>query len=176
MIIYLDTNVILARYAPQEIHHQQAKKLLSKIEAGKLSALTSVLSLVEVACTTGRAYEKFNHELEPLDREAVAGTFLRRVLQIRKLRFIPMGGEISLKSTPEDRVEIPVLFALAVEIGSKTGVKTLDAIHLASAAIAGRLYGQKIDCFVTLDEDILKRQEDITPIIESRIASLSEEF
>ena len=68
------------------------------------------------------------------------------------------------------------LFALALEIGSKTGVKTLDAIHLASAALAGRLYGQKIDCFVTLDEDILKRQEAINPLIESRVTSLNEEF
>jgi hypothetical protein len=35
---------------------------------------------------------------------------------------------------------------LALEIGSKTGAKTLNAIHLASAAIAGCLYGRKIDC------------------------------
>ncbi|MGO8805544.1 MAG: type II toxin-antitoxin system VapC family toxin [Candidatus Bathyarchaeia archaeon] len=176
MIVYLDTNVLLARYAPEEIHHEQAKRLLSKIETGKLSAVTSVLSLVEVVCTTSRAYEKFNNTAEALGREAVAGAFLRRFLKIRKLRFIPIGGEISLKSTDEDRVEIPAIFALALEIGSKTGVKTLDAIHLASAAISGRLYGQKIDCFVTLDEDILKRREAINPLIESRITSLNEEF
>jgi predicted nucleic acid-binding protein len=176
MIVYLDTNVILARYAPEEIHHEQAKKLLRKIETGNLSAVTSVLSLVEVVCTTSRAYEKFNHTTETLEREAVAGAFLQRFLKIKKLSFIPMGGEISVKGTDEDRVEIPAIFALALEIGSKTGVKTLDAIHLASAAIAGRLYGQKIDCFVTLDEDILKRQEAINPLIESRVTSLNEEF
>jgi predicted nucleic acid-binding protein len=71
---------------------------------------------------------------------------------------------------------LPALFALALEIGSKTGVKTLDTLHLASAAIASRIYGQKIDYFVTLDEDILKRREAICSLIESRVVSYLKSF
>jgi predicted nucleic acid-binding protein len=173
MIVYLDTNIILARYSPDELYYGEAKELLKKIENGELSAVTSILTLVEVVCTTSRAYEKFNHKSKELGREAVAGAFLKRVLSIKKLEFIPIGGEVSVKAG-ERQVELPALFALALEIGSKTGVKTLDTLHLASAAVAGRIYGQKIDYFVTLDEDILKRQESISRLIDSQVVSLAE--
>jgi predicted nucleic acid-binding protein len=175
MLLYLDTNIILARYAPDELHHDEAKELLSKIESGRLSAVTSVLTLVEVVCTTSRAYERYDHKGEALGREEVAGAFLRRVLKIKSLEFIPMGGEVSV-NVEEGHVELPALFALALEIGSKTGVKTLDTLHLASAAIAARIYGQKIDYFVTLDADILKRRDAISSLIESRVVSLSEKL
>jgi predicted nucleic acid-binding protein len=125
----------------------EAKELLNKIENGNFSAVTSVLTLVEVACTTSRAYERYNHKL----------------------------GEVSINADKR-HVELPALFALALEIGSKTGVKTLDTLHLASAANAARIYGQKIDYFVTLDDDILKRQETINNLIESRVVSLSEKL
>jgi len=99
--------------------------------------------------------------------------FLKNVLKINNLRFIPIGGDVKV-DVDTGRVEIPALFALALEIGSKTGVKTLDTLHLASAAIATRIYNKKIDCFITLDEDILRRREIIDPLIESRVTSLSE--
>lgn len=175
MLLYLDTNIILARYAPDEVHHEEAKELLNKIESGNLSAVTSVLTLVEVVCTTSRAYKRYNRKVGALGQEEVAGAFLRRILKIKKLGFIPMGGEVSV-NVEEGQVELPALFVLALEIGSKTGVKTLDTLHLASAAIASRIYGQKIDYFVTLDEDILKRRNAICSLIESRVVSLSEKF
>jgi predicted nucleic acid-binding protein len=175
MLIYLDTNVVLARYAPDEPQHDDAKILLNKIETGKLSAVTSVLTLIEVVCATSRAYERFDDEVGGLGREEVAGAFLRRVVSINKLRFIPMGGEVSV-NVMERRVKLPALFVLALDIGSKTGVKTLDALHLASASVAARIYGYKIDCFVTIDEDILKRREDISSLIESRIVSPAEQL
>jgi predicted nucleic acid-binding protein len=175
MLVYLDTNVILARFAPDEPNQQEAKKLLYEIETGHLSAVTSVLTLVEVACTTSRAYERYSDKGKSLGREAIAGAFLRRVLKISKLRFIPVGGDVTIDAN-KGSVEIPALFALALEIGSKTGVKTLDTLHLASAAIAVRIYGEKIGSFITLDEDILKRRETIAQLIESQIVSLSEYF
>ncbi len=175
MLLYLDTNVILARYAPNEPQHGNAKKLLNKIENGKLSAVTSVLTLVEVVCATGRAYERFGDKTETLGREEVAGAFLRRVLSIRKLDFIPMGGEASF-NVNDRRVKLPALFALALEIGSKTGLKTLDTLHLASASIASRIYGTKIDYFVTLDEDMLNRTKIISSLIESKVVSPIHQF
>jgi predicted nucleic acid-binding protein len=175
MRLYLDTNVILARYVPNEPQHEESKKLLNKIEKGKVSAVTSVLTLVEIVCATSRAYERFGDKVEALGREEVAGAFLRRVLNIKKLDFIPMGGEASF-NVNDRSVQLPALFALALEIGSKTGLKTLDTLHLASASIASRIYESKIDYFVTLDEDMLKRRKDISSIIESRVVSPSHQF
>jgi len=87
--------------------------------------------------------------------------------------FIPMGGEVSI-NVEEQRVKLPALFAVALEIGSKTGVKTLDNIHLASASIAFRIYGRKIEYFITLDEDILKHKEEIQDLIEAKVANPAE--
>lgn len=173
MLLYLDTNIILARYAPDEPQHNQAKILLQKIESGKVTAVTSVLTLVEIVCTTSRAFEKFNTEKGKLQREQVAGAFLKRILKINKLAFIPLGGEVSVTASKR-QVDIPALFALALEIGSKTGVKTLDTLHLASASIAAKIYGHKIDYLVTLDEDILKRSEEISSLIDCRVVSPTE--
>ena len=170
LLIYLDTNVILARYAPGEPQHGEAKGLVSKIEAGKLSAVTSVLTLIEVACATSRAYERFDEKVRGLGREEVAGAFLRRVVGIAELGFIPLGGEVSV-DVADRRVEFPALFVLALEIGAKAGVKTLDALHLASASVASRIYGHKVDCFVTLDEDILRRREALGSLIETRVVA-----
>jgi predicted nucleic acid-binding protein len=175
MLVYLDTNIILSRFAPDEPHHEEAKELLAKIESGRLSAVTSVLTLVEIICTTSRAYERYNHKERELGREEVAGAFLRRVLKIKKLGFIPIGGEVSV-NIDERHVDLPALFALALELGSKTGVKTLDTLHLASASIASRIYDQKIDYFITLDEDILKKAENIHSLIECKVISLSGKF
>jgi predicted nucleic acid-binding protein len=173
MLLYLDTNIILARYAPDEPQHDEAKDLLSKIEEGELSAVTSILTLVEVVCAASRAYERFADKVGSLGREEVTGAFLRRVVHIRNLGFVPMGGEV-LVNVMKRRVKLPALFVMALEMGSKTGVKTLDTLHLASASIASRIYGHKIDCFVTLDEDILKRREDISGLIESRVLTPAE--
>lgn len=172
-LLYLDTNIILARYAPDEPQHEEAKSLLTKIEEGKLASVTSILTLIEVVSTTSRAYNRFKGKPETMKREEVAGAFLRRVTNIQNLDFIPTGGEVSI-DIEEQRVKLPALFAVALEIGSKTGVKTLDNIHLASAHIASRIYGQKIDYFITLDEDLLKHKEEIKNLIEVKIATPSE--
>lgn len=173
MLLYLDTNVILARYAPDEPQHDEAKNLLVKIEEGKLAAVTSILTLIEVVSTTSRAYERFKDKAESMKREEVAGAFLRRVIYIRNLDFIPTGGEVSI-NVEEHRVKLPALFAVALEMGSKTEVKTLDNIHLAAASIASRIYGQKIECFITLDEDLLKHREEVKDLIEVKVATPAE--
>lgn len=169
-LLYLDTNIILARYAPEEPRHRNAKNLMSKIEGGEFTAVTSVLTLVEVVSTTSRAYDRFTAKAESLGREEIAGAFLRRIMSISNLGFIPFGGEVSINF---DRriIKLPAVLAIAFDIGSKTGVKTLDNIHLAAATIASRIYGHKIDYFITLDEDILKRHEEIGKLTEIKIAA-----
>ena len=56
---------------------------MNKIETGKIAAVTSVLTLVEVVCTTSRAYQRFNDEADALGREEVAGAFLRESVHLK---------------------------------------------------------------------------------------------
>ena len=162
--------MILTRYAPDEPQHSEAKELLNKVENGGIEAATSVLTLVEVLSTVSRAYGRFRGESISMKREDVVGAFLRRIADIRHLYFIPFGGEVSV-SFEEKNVELPAILAVAIEIGAGTGVKTLDNIHLAAALITSRIYGQGIDYFVTLDEDILKHKEQIMGLAELKVAT-----
>jgi len=151
--------VILARFAPEEPSHREAKELYQKIEDGKLGAVTSSLTLIEVVSTTGRAHDR-HRTAEDMSREDVAGAYLKRVVATPNLSIMPTGGEITLdiEGSP---VKVPALYAVAIEVAAKTGVKTLDSIHIASASIASRIYGDRIDYLVTLDKDILKRRSEI---------------
>ncbi|MCX6642223.1 MAG: PIN domain-containing protein [Candidatus Bathyarchaeota archaeon] len=173
MILYLDTNILLARYSKGEQGHSAAKKLIKSIEAGNAKAVTSILTLIEIVSATSRAYDRYSERDPPMKRGEIAGAFLKRITEINNLRFIPIGGDVSI-NIGEKTLEIPALFAFALETGSKTGLKTLDNIHLASASIASRIYGEKIDHFVTLDEDILKHREEIVAAIGVMVAAPNE--
>ena len=170
MILYLDTNVFLARYATHESHHEEAKTLLQRIEKGEMKAVTSTLTLIEVACTTSRAYDRLTGTTSPLNREEIMAAFLKRLVNTKNLDFIPLGGEVSTNIGEQD-VKIPAVYAVALEVASKTALKTLDTLHIASAMIASRLYGYNINLFVTLDEGILKRYEEVMHISEMKVIS-----
>ncbi len=172
-LIYLDTNVILTRYAPEEPQHQAAKKILRNVEAGNLSAVTSVLTIVEVASVISRAYKRFAKTGKIMKREDITGAFLHRIMSIRNLHFISAGGDISIK-IEESHVKLPALFAVAFEIALKLSLKTLDNLHLAAALISQRIYRQKIDYFTTLDKDILKRREKLKSLIGASVCAPTE--
>ena len=157
---------------PDESGHLESKNLMVKIEEGDHMAITSVITLLEVVSTVSRAYTRFSGE-KVYNREQVSGAFLKRVLNIRNLSFIPAGGEVSTAMQGQ-RIMLPVLFNIALEIGAQSVVKTLDNLHLASASIASRVYGKNIDYFVTLDKDILDHMEDILRIISVRTARPSD--
>ncbi|MDP2900004.1 MAG: type II toxin-antitoxin system VapC family toxin [Candidatus Bathyarchaeota archaeon] len=159
MIVYIDTNILLARYSPREPYHDDAKRLLEAVEGGAVEGVTSILTLVEVVSSVSRAYNR-SKKRGAMGRDEAAGAFLRRVATTRNLSFIPLGGEIAM-SVDGVTIDMPALLAVALELGAKTGVKTLDNLHVASATVASRIFGQKIDYFVTLDGDILKHKNEI---------------
>jgi len=168
MILYLDTNILLARYSPREPGYTDSKKILDAVERGDAEAVTSIITLVEVTSSVSRSYNRLRKD-PALKREEVAGAFLKRIVSIKNLSFIPLGGEISL-NIEERTIEIPALLAVALELAPKTGVKTLDNLHIASAVVATRIYGQKMDYFVTLDEDLLRHGEEIASELGATVA------
>ena len=172
-LLYIDTNIILARYAPDEPQHDEAKRILRKVEEGRAEAVTSILALVEVVSATSRAYDRFRGKSTSMKREEVTGAFLKRALNIQNLAFVPFGGEVSI-DIDEKSIKLPALLTVALDLGSKTGIKTLDNIHLAAASIASRIYGHKIDYFVTLDEDILKHHERIFELADIKVTAPAE--
>ncbi len=172
MILYLDTNVILARWAPGEAHHRDAKRILLAVEDGEAEAMTSTLTLLEVVSTTSRAYDRFKGA-GPIGREEISGAYLRRILGTRNLGLVPFGGDISLAVDGRE-VKVPALLALALEVAAKTGVNTLDSLHVASVSAASRIFGRRVDYLVTLDEDMLSRHAEIEGLTGVRVAAPAE--
>jgi len=173
MILYLDTNVILARWAPLEPHHSDTKRILQAVEEGKAEAVTSTLTLLEVVSTTSRAFDRFKEGERPMSREEISGAILKRVVNTRNLSLVPFGGDITV-NIDDMEVKVPALLAVALEAAMKTGVKTLDSIHVASVYTASRIYGRRVEYLVTLDEDILKRRKEIETLTGVKVAAPSE--
>ena len=153
---YLDTNVFLARYAPDEKEHESSKRLIQATEEGKLRAVTSTLTLVEIASSVRRAPVKFDGK----DSSDAAGSFVRRALSLRNLEYVPLGGEMSLDGRGTG-TRVPLLFSVALKAVKTLPLRTLDLLHIASAYVAMRILGDDLTYFTTLDEGILDQGKPV---------------
>ena len=50
---------------------------------------------------------------------------------------------------------------LAINTGSKTGLKTLDNLHISIASLIYNIIGEKIDYFITGDVGILQKSKEL---------------
>jgi len=154
---YLDTNIFLARYSPGEKEHESSRTLVDATENGKLRALTSTLTLVEIASVVRRSPGKFPEKTGPAE---AAGAFVRRALSLRNLTLLPLGGDMTI-GTGGSQVKIPLLFSSALKAAKTIPVRTLDLLHLASAYMAARVFGENLDFFTTLDDGILGYRREV---------------
>ncbi len=167
---YLDTNVFLARYAPSEKEHDSSTRLLNAVEDGGIRAITSPLTLVEIASVVRRSHEKFAEKMSPAD---AAGAFVRRALSLKNLSFVPIGGEMTLKGSMPP-VRVPMLYTAAFRAVRSLPLKALDLLHIASAYVAVRLFGEELDYFTTLDEGIVDQAKQVREFLGSPAVTPSE--
>ncbi len=167
--LYLDTSVILARYAPTDEFHRSSKTIIGCVEDGSYTAATSVFTLVEVSSVISRSWEKFR-AVRKLSKDEVVAGYLGRIASIKNLAFIPAGGEGVLKVGGVE-VLIPLLFEIALDISMETSARTLDNIHLASAIMCADVFKRKVDFFITGDKDLLKKRAAIKDVVKASIVS-----
>ncbi len=167
---YLDTNIFLARYSPGEKEHESSQRLLDATETGRLRAITSTLTLVEIASVVRRAPGKFPRKTSPAE---AAGAFVRRAMSVRNLTYVPFGGEMTL-GQGGFQVKIPLLFSAALKAVKTVPARTLDLLHLASAYVASRVFGEDLDFFTTLDEGIMGFQREVRNFLGCPVVTPSE--
>lgn len=126
-------------------------------ENGKLRAFTATLTLVEIASVVRRSPGKFPEKTSPAE---AAGAFVRRALSLRNLTLLPLGGDMTI-GTGGFQVKIPLLFSAALKAAKTIPVRTLDLLHLASAYMASRVFGEDLDFFTTLDDGILAYRREV---------------
>ena len=138
--------------------YKNSTKIVTAVEAGQLNAVTSTLTLIEIASAVKRASRKFARATDSED-QTIPGSFIRRTLRLKNLQYIGLGSEISLNQ--ESRVRIPSVYAAALKAVRTLPLRTLDLLHVASAYTAVRLLGNQLDYFTTLDEEILDFRREI---------------
>lgn len=120
--VYLDTNILIYLMEGNAIFAPQMEEIADGILAGDFACVTSELSLCEVLVLPMR----------------IGNT----ILENKYREFIEQSGAIDLVPTTRET------YILAGRCRANLGLKTADAIHVASAVLAGA------DVFLTNDRPI----------------------
>ncbi len=154
----MDTNVILARFAPKDPLYSAAKSYFS---TDRENRIISPVSLLEMNAVLSREDVGFDVP-EFLAREpghrrtrAISESFIR----LLNLRLESLGLTVRLR-VGEATVSMPIEYAEALKNAAELGLKALDLLHLSYAGLINALR-VRINNFVTSDREILERSVSI---------------
>jgi len=155
---YIDTNVIIARYAPKDPLNKDAQAFISSTKTRKLISPISVVELMAVLSRLETELDVPTElESEPWGRRirAVAEFFIRDC-RLSIVSF-PINAKTKIAGTA---VTIPLEYQSSIRQAHALKLKTLDLLHLKCAEKIKKL-GIELNLFVTGDEDVLSRAEVI---------------
>ena len=149
-VIYLDTNIIISAFKPNDPLYKDANKLFRKnhtyiISPVTLMELYSVLSRIKPYIKLKEAFKNVN-----LD------TIISYIITSLKLQLITKTHIMKLQ-TPNQKGKIPLEYYISIKLAEKLRLKTLDLLHIAYAYILR----EEIDYFTTGDKDIIQEREKI---------------
>jgi len=155
---YVDTNVVLAKYFPEDMIHRRALRFL---EQSAMRKIISPISLVELAAVLSRIDPALSAP-EELLRE----TPRRRVRAL--LEFLIKDTNLHVASVPaKAKLRVggtsfaaPIEYYTCIRLAHALKLKTLDLLHVAYADNL-RKCGYDIKTFVTFDQDIIGKAHEI---------------
>ena len=148
VVVYVDTNVIIARYKPNDPLYSIANEFFQK----NYDFVISPITLVELYSVLSRVrpFLKFERGLE----NANIDTLIAFILYDSKLKIVARSF-ISRLQILGKRLRVPLEYHLAIKFAEKLQLKTLDMLHIAYAY----MLRNRLDYIVTGDDDILKARE-----------------
>jgi predicted nucleic acid-binding protein len=155
---YVDTNVILAKYFPEDRLHSKATAFL---ELNRKRKFVSPVSIVELAAVVSRLQRDIRapRELQqepPRRRVRAIVEFLIRDCALT-VAAVPARAKIKFAGTI---LSVPLEYHSSIRLAHALELKTLDLIHLAYADNL-RKWGHEVAAFVTGDSDILNKSDKI---------------
>jgi predicted nucleic acid-binding protein len=155
---YVDTNVILANYFPEDKVHGMASAFF---ELSRKRKIISPVSAVELFAVVSRLQTNIQAPMEiveesPRRRVRALVEFLIRDCKLF-VASVPAQAKIRIAGT---MVSVPVEYESCIRLAHVLKLKTLDLIHLAYADNL-RKWGHDVDVFVTFDGDILRGSTNI---------------
>jgi len=153
--IYLDTNVIIARYKPQDPLFSVSNDLFERKD---LVFTVSPLTLVELHSVISRLKSQliFSNEIKDVDSRTLVSFIIRDC----NLQFLARNFLFSYK-VEKSRARIPLEYYLSIIFADKIQLRTLDLIHIAYAYMIKDF----IDVFTTGDEEILEKSNVIERLL-----------
>ncbi|HZY93742.1 MAG TPA: PIN domain-containing protein [Candidatus Bathyarchaeia archaeon] len=155
----MDTNVLLAAYAPKDPMNREARNFLDKNRALKVA---SPLTFVELSAILGRANPSldiptsYTHEYSLRQRIRASVEYMFHDADVRLASHVG----ISTLRFQQRTISLPMEYSSAAKIAHALGLKTLDLLHLAYAHLISKLQ-LHIDSFITGDGDILSKASQI---------------
>jgi len=158
MMEYVDTNVILAKYFPEDKLHQMAVGYLEQSAIRKLISPISLVELMAVLSRVDPALRAPDELLRETPRRRVRALleFLIRDSHL-KVASVPARAKLRAGGIP---FSAPIEYLTCIRLAHALKLKTLDLLHIAYASNL-RKWGYDIKTFVTLDQDIIGRAQEI---------------
>jgi len=157
--LYLDTNVIIARYKPWDPLYEVSNKLLSN---ESFEFFISPVTLFELYAVISRL--RPNLVLPQEAKYASVNTIVRFVVEDCNLKLI---SKTYLVTTyfMDQRVRIPFEYSMSTILAEKLRLRALDLLHIAYAS----MLKDKVQIFVTGDDEILEKRDVIKKFTEFEI-------
>lgn len=166
--LYLDTSVLLARWAPLDVHHSSSLSLYKALSAGKIIGYLSDFSLAEIASVVERQQAKFQATLPPNTQLALE--FVKKIRLTPNLVLVCTSAESKIVIA-QQTTSLSTVYWKSIDVAITTKLKTLDNIHLAITSSLFTLIGRKMDYFVTADHEILKKGLQIGHVYGFQVVS-----
>jgi predicted nucleic acid-binding protein len=165
MIIYVDTNILIAAANNKDPFHSEAVKIFQQTD---LEFITGIITILEFQTVIGSLWRSKSLQTNP--------TIAKHLKKLSEYHQIKAITEYFLSIYPIEVVAIPAIekykiksqeyeinntMALALKISPRIPLKTLDIIQIASALKIKMLSSKKIDFFLTNDMTITKNTNNI---------------
>ena len=169
---YMDTNVFISQLKPDDLYYSEARIIAEKLYKDEIQAKTSVLTLVETASVVSRLYQATKGKNGSSKEWKVFIIKALRRLAALNTTFINIAGDspIAIKNI---QAKLPSIFNEAMVLSLQTPLRTLDLMHLAAAKHEKQM-NQELGAFVTGDNELLSRKEELHKIIKVPIMSPKE--
>ncbi len=149
--LYLDTNVIVARYKPNDPLHKVSEKLLSNKD---FEFFISPVTLFELYAVISRLLPHLF--LPPEVRHVSVSTIVHFIMEDCNLKFTSKTYLTTIYFR-DQRIRTPFEYSMAMILAERLKLRALDLLHISYASILR----DKAQLFVTGDDEFLKRRKAI---------------
>jgi len=165
MKIYIDTNVLTAFFDDSDRNHSNVQAIF---QCKDLELYGGTISILEFQSIMARNFERFQFNFDELIERKLNNISFGHKIQLltewclKKTSIrIPSGIAIETMTFNQNEMNIENTYHFVWKINADLRLRTLDAIHIATAMQFRIFEGIDIQYFLTNDDNILEKKEQI---------------